>query len=141
MEKKRKRQLREAIMSYHRSFPTRRFYRSRNNAMLGGVCAGVADYFGFNLRVTRLLTLIALLFAMPITLLIYFGVVLLVPTKPVDENWDDYDPEFRRALRAEPRRTMGDVRRRFQAMESKLARIERYVTSSRFRLDQEFRKL
>lgn len=109
--------------------------------MIGGVCAGLADYFGFNLRVTRLLVFIAFLVAMPMTLLIYVGVVLLVPARSADPRYDEYDPEFRRALRAEPRRTMGEVRRRFQAMESRLAKIERYVTSSRYTLDQEFRKL
>jgi phage shock protein C len=109
--------------------------------MLGGVCAGIADYFGFNLRVTRLLAFIAFLVAMPMTLLIYFGVVLLVPSRRADARYDDYDPEFRKALRAEPRKTMSEVRRRFQSMESRLARLERYVTSARFNLDQEFRKL
>lgn len=128
-------------MRNYQSIPTRRFYRSRENAMLGGVCAGIADYFGFNLRVTRLLAFIAFLVAMPMTLLIYFGVVLLVPSRPADARYDDFDPEFRRALRAEPRRTMSEVRRRFQSMESRLARLERYVTSARFNLDEELRKL
>jgi phage shock protein C len=75
------------------------------------------------------------------TLLIYFGAVLLVPSRHADARYDDYDPEFRKALRAEPRKTMSEVRRRFQSMESRLARLERYVTSTRFNLDQEFRKL
>ena len=41
----------------------RRFYRDRSRAMVGGVCAGLADYFGFNLRVTRILMVISLLMA------------------------------------------------------------------------------
>ena len=36
-----------------------RFTRNADRAVLGGVCAGIADYFGFNLRVTRLLAIIA----------------------------------------------------------------------------------
>ncbi len=35
--------------------PNRRFYRDRDNAWLGGVCAGLAGYLGFNLKVTRFL--------------------------------------------------------------------------------------
>ena len=118
----------------------RRFYRSRRG-MIAGVCAGVADYFGFNLRVTRILAVIALIVATPATLLAYFGTVLLVPTGPVEPAEPDYDPNFRRALRSDPSATMSEVNRRFRKLDSRLARMERYVTSSRFALDQEFRKL
>jgi phage shock protein C len=128
-------------MSDYESIRRRRFYRSRDRAMIAGVCAGLADYFGFNLKVTRLLAVVALFMAMPMTLLVYFGTVLLVPPAPDERGQAAYDPEFRRALRSAPRQTLGDVRRRFQALDSRLARVERYVTSSRFKLDQEFKKL
>jgi len=128
-------------MSRHDSISRRRFYRNREKAMLGGVCAGLADYFGFNLRVTRILAFIAFLMAMPMTLLIYFGTVLLVPTGPDESRQPAYDPEFRKAVRSAPAQTLSDVRRRFQSLDGRLARLERYVTSSRFKLDQEFRNL
>ncbi|MCH8306961.1 MAG: PspC domain-containing protein [Proteobacteria bacterium] len=128
-------------MSRYDSITRRRFCRNREKAMLGGVCAGFADYFGFNLRVTRILVFIAFLMAMPMTLLIYFGTVLLVPTGPDESSRPEYDPEFRKAVRSAPSQTLGDVRRRFQSLDSRLARLERYVTSSRFKLDQEFRNL
>ena len=128
-------------MSGYDSVSRRRFYRSRDKAMLGGVCAGLADYFGFNLRVTRILAFIAFLMAMPLTLLVYFGTVLLIPAESAKYSNSDYDPEFRKAVRSAPAETLSDVRRRFQSLDSRLARMERYVTSSRFNLDQEFRKL
>jgi phage shock protein C len=128
-------------MSEYGSIPRRRFYRNREKAMLGGVCAGLADYFGFNLRVTRILAFIAFLMAMPMTLMIYIGAVLLIRTGPEGYGKPEYDPEFRQAVRSAPAQTMNDMRRRFQSLDSRLARLERYVTSSRFNLDQEFRKL
>lgn len=128
-------------MSAYDSIRSRPFYRSRDRAMIGGVCAGLADYFGFNLKVTRLLAVIALFMAMPVTLLVYFATVLLVPAASDQPRRPSYDPDFHRALRASPRETLADVRRRFQSLDSRLARLERYVTSSRFDLDQEFRKL
>jgi phage shock protein C len=131
----------EPFMSDYSSIRTRRFYRNKDRAMLAGVCAGFADYFGFNLKVTRILVVIAFFMAMPVTLLVYFATVFLVPSAPDPANRTDYDPEFRRALRSSPSQTVGDVRRRFQSLDSRLARLERYVTSSRFNLDQEFRKL
>ena len=128
-------------MSEYDSLRRRRFYRSREHVMIAGVCGGLADYFGFNLKVTRILALIAFFMAMPVTLLVYFGAVFLIPVAPPESRAADYDPEFRRALRSAPHQTLGDVRRRFQALDGRLARLERYVTSSRFDLDQEFRKL
>ncbi len=128
-------------MSQYDSIPRRKFYRNREKAMLGGVCAGLADYFGFKLRMTRVLAFIAFLMAMPMTLIAYFGTVLLVPAGPPASKQAEYDPEFRRAVRSAPAQTVSDVRRRYQSLDSRLARLERYVTSSRFNLDQEFRKL
>jgi phage shock protein C len=123
------------------SISRRKFYRSRNRAVLGGVCAGMADYFGFNLKMTRVLAVVSLFMAMPVTLIAYFGTVFLVPAAPEDDGQPTYDPEFRKAVRSSPRQTLSDVRRRFQSLDSRMARLERYVTSSRFNLDQEFKKL
>jgi phage shock protein C len=128
-------------MSGYDAIPRRRFYRNREKAVVAGVCAGLADYFGFNLKVTRILAVIALLMAMPMTLLVYFGAVFLIPAGPADNRKAEYDPVFRQAVRSAPAQTLSDVRRRFQSLDSRLARLERYVTSSRFNLDQEFRKL
>lgn len=123
------------------SIGTRRFYRDSNRAVVAGVCAGLADYFGFNLKVTRILAVVALFMAFPATMLAYFGIVLLVPATPKGKVRPDYDEAFRHAMRSDPRHTMAEVGRRYKKMDARLARLERYVTSSRFNLDQEFRKL
>ena len=128
-------------MSRYDTYDRRRFYRNRDKAMVAGVCAGLADYFGFNLRVTRFLAFISLLMAMPITLVIYFGIVFLFPSAPDPARHPGYDAEFQKAVRSDPVQTLGDVKRRFQSLDNRLARLERYVTSSRFDLDQEFRRL
>jgi len=119
----------------------RRFYRSKDRAMIAGVCAGLADYFGFNLRATRLIAFISLLMAMPITLIVYFSTVFLVPSASDPDTQTYVDAGFRKALRSSPGQTLGDVKRRFQSLDSRLARLERYVTSPKFDLDQEFKKL
>lgn len=115
-----------------------RFRRSSDKAILGGVCAGVADYFGFNLRATRFLTVLAFLFAMPMTVLAYIAAVILIPAEPSEKP---VDRKFRQSLRYAPKQTMTDVRARFKSLDRRLARLEKYVTSSRYQLDQEFRDL
>lgn len=123
----------------------RPFRRDRTNGKILGVCAGVADYFGFNVRVVRLLAVIGLFVATPGTLLLYFGIALLVPAAPREAPKSRAQrtrpDEFRRALRSSPKATMADVRRRFQRLDARLARMERYVTSPRFNLDREIRNL
>ncbi len=128
-------------MSDYASIPRRKFFRNRDRAMVAGVCAGLADYFGFNLRMTRILAFISLLMATPVTLCAYFGTVFLVPAAPRSSREAPYDAEFRQAVRSAPRQTLSDVRRRYQSLDGRLARLERYVTSPRFNLDQEFNKL
>lgn len=128
-------------MSAYESVPRRRFYRDKRKGMIGGVCAGLADYFGFNLKATRILAVISLFVAGAGALLAYFGTMFLVPAKPEKAYQPDFDPDFRRALRSDPSATMSEVDRRFKKLDSRLARLERYVTSPRFDLDQEFRKL
>ena len=128
-------------MSRHDGIPNRRFYRNSDRARVAGVCAGVADYFGFNLTATRCLAVLSLLMAAPVTLIVYFATVLLVPSAPDTASQSDVDPRFRQALRSSPAQTLGDVKRRYQSLDSRLARLERYVTSPKFDLDQEFRRL
>lgn len=130
----------------------RRLIRDKDRAMLGGVCAGFADYFGFNLRVTRILTFIAFLVAMPFTLIAYFAAVLLIPS----ESSYDYDVVVtkrcrrrktqrrdRRDARTEERRSdiTADINRRCESMDERLVRLERHVTSRRFQIDQELSRL
>ena len=127
-------------MTVQASRHERRFYRNADKAMLGGVCAGIADYFGFNLCVTRLLTVIAL-FTMPVTILGYLALVLLTPSVSMKESQRPVDPEFHKAMRSSPSQTMSDVRGRFKSLDRRLARLEKYVTSSRYQLDREFDRL
>ncbi len=114
-----------------------RFYRSSDKAILGGVCAGIAEYFGFNLTATRFLCFLGFLFAMPMMVLAYIGAVLLIPARPSPRK----NPEFRRSVRSAPRQTMSDIRGRFKSLDRRLARLERHVTSSRYQLDKEFKNL
>jgi len=127
-------------MSTYVSARDRRFYRNRDKAWLGGVCAGIADYFGFNLCATRILTIVAFL-AMPVTAIGYIALIILAPSVSARDLPQPADPAFRKAVRSSPTQTMSDVRSRFKSLDRRLARLEKYVTSSRYELDREFDRL
>lgn len=118
---------------------SRRFYRSADRCILGGVCGGLAGYFGCNLKVTRILAIVALFMAPPFAVMAYLGAVVFLPAAP--SRPPAADEAFRRAVRASPGQTMSDVRRRFLALDRRLVRLEKYVTSSRYKLDREFHDL
>ena len=113
--------------------------------MLGGVCAGLATHLGFNLKVTRFLAVVAFFCAMPITIIGYLAAVFLIPAASSKAYDDVSSDEMRKEklreeiLRAKP--TVNEVRDRYKSMDERLARIEKYVTSSRYELDEEFRRL
>ena len=123
----------------------RRLYRDSDRAVLGGVCAGLAKHLGFNLKVTRFLAVVAFFCAMPITIIGYLAAVFLIPAAS-SKAYDDVSREEMRKeklreeiLRAKP--TVNEVRERYKSMDERLAKIEKYVTSSRYELDEEFRRL
>ena len=61
----------------------KRLYRSRKNAMLGGVCAGLGEYFGIDPTIVRLIFVLLFLFGGH-GLLIYLILWLVVPRQPVN---------------------------------------------------------
>ncbi len=120
----------------------RRFYRSSDKRVLGGVCGGLSDYFGFNLKATRLLAVIGLFTpASAFVVASYILAVVLVPAAPSARPNPGVDEAFHQRMRSSPGQAMSDARRRFQALDRRLARLEKYVTSSRYSLDREFRDL
>lgn len=119
--------------------PTR-LYKNRENKMLCGVCAGIAEYFGFDVTLTRLLAVLSQ-FMFPATFLVYIGLCILLPNKPDRLYESDSDKEFWKGVRVSPTTTLSQVRHQFRSVDARLQRIERYVTSKNFNLDREFRDL
>ncbi len=123
------------------SLGRRRLYRDKENAMCLGVCAGIADYFGFKVGATRIVTFLVTFFFMPMLFFVYLGAGFLLPVKPDGMFETEKEEEFWRSVRRDPRSTLHEVRYRFRDLDARLQRMERYVTSPRFDLDREFRDL
>jgi phage shock protein C len=119
---------------------TNRLYRDTRRGMIFGVCAGLAEYFAFDLRVTRVLTVVGAMFAFPVVCISYLVLAFMLPRKPDSGTTDVYDP-VQRQVRSDPHDMLSSVRYRFRDLDSRLQRLEKYVTSSRFDLDSEFRRL
>jgi phage shock protein C len=111
-----------------------KLYRDPDHGIALGVCAGLADYFGVNLTVVRVVTVLGLvMFTIP-TLLIYLGAAWLLPVQPRDLYRDASEAAFWRQARTRPQETVGALRHKFRELERKLRAVEAHATSRAFDL-------
>ncbi len=61
----------------------RKLYRSRTNRMIFGVCAGLAEFFGIDPTVVRLVFVAGALLGFGSFVLIYLVMFFVVPEEPV----------------------------------------------------------
>lgn len=115
-----------------------RFYRDKRNGKLFGVCAGIADYTGFDVSLVRVCFLAALFMSGGGVLPFYFIAAMVTPTKPVSlERVDREETQFWQGVRASPTRAARDIRSRFKDIDRRLADIESYVTTENRSLARE----
>lgn len=144
--------------------PIRRLYRDPDHGPLFGVCTGIADYLGIEPWIVRVLTILGVIFIWYFVIPGYIIAIFAMDKKPYDE--DEITPvhgRYRRTRRRYSRtkegykRTVdefsdsvakssmifriGLVKRDIAHMEKKISRMEHYITSGRYRLDEEFRAL
>ena len=141
------------------SISDRQLYRDKKRGKIGGVCAGLAAYFGMQIWLVRILAITALLFMPQIVFFAYLLAVFLVPTKEQlmrsREEVLDEDVETERAKQARfdkvlnddemslntKRRTVRQFRDRFSKLDKRMQKLESYITSSQFELNKEFGKI
>jgi phage shock protein C len=119
-----------------------RLFRDKENAMLAGVCAGIADYFGLNRKGVRLVTFLFMLFPPFFAFIVISYVVLTIvlPVKPVEVEQNPEQAEFWRGVSNAPADVFGSLRHRFRELNVKLERMEAFVTSREFEIDRELGK-
>ena len=113
-----------------------RLYRNTEHRILTGVCAGIADYFGFDRRAVRVATIIAAIPFFGFVTITYIILSLALPQRPRELFKDPEQEEFWRKATMEPKNTFGTVRHRFRELDSRLQKLEAYVTSKRFEIDR-----
>jgi phage shock protein C len=119
-----------------------RFYRDKRNGKLFGVCAGIADYTGFDVSLVRVCFLAAMFMSGGGVLPFYFIAAMVTPTKPMSlERADNEEQQFWQGVRASPTRAARDIRSRFKDIDRRLADIESYVTTENRSLAREIEQL
>lgn len=119
-----------------------RLGRNRSRGKIAGVCAGLADYFGWSVGWTRAIAILLTIFFFPIPIVLYFVAAILM--KPYDkrERFADAESErFWRTFTMRPRATFSELKHRFRAIDARISDLESAVTSDEYGLRKAFRDL
>src|SRR5215210_3702234 len=119
-----------------------RFYRDKRNGKLFGVCAGIADYTGFDVNLVRVCFLATVFMSGGSVLPFYVIAAMVTPNKPRELDYtSSEDKRFWQGVRASPARSARDIRSRFKDLDRRLADIESYVTTENRSLAREIGQL
>ncbi|MEC7290346.1 MAG: envelope stress response membrane protein PspC [Pseudomonadota bacterium] len=134
---------RERDEDMFRSPNPKRFYRSRTDKVWLGVCGGLAERFGWEPSLVRILFVIAF-FSIPgpVVLIAYVVGAMITPKEPIGRpNLAPEEEQFWRNVSDQPRVTASGLKYTFMDLEERLRNIERNVTSEEWRLKKAFRDL
>jgi phage shock protein C len=121
---------------YERKNP-HRLYRDKDKAILAGVFAGLANYFGLNLKGLRLVGVISTLFFFPFMVPAYIILMIILPVQPQDLYKDESQEKFWRGVSMAPTDVFSNLSHRFRELDLRLQKMEAYVTSREFEMDRE----
>ena len=129
--------------NYQGSPNPKRLYRSGNDKVMGGVCGGIAERFGWEPTLVRIGAALSVpLFAGPLAVIGYMVMWIIVPKRPRTARDLSPDEErFWRGVSDKPGVTFSNLRYKFMDLEDRLQGMERSVTSEEWRLRKQFRDL
>lgn len=121
---------------YERKNP-HRLYRDKENAIISGVFAGLASYFGLNRKGLRLIAAVCTVFFLPFMIPAYIILTIILPVKPKNLYVDEGQEKFWRGVTMAPTDVFSSVSHRFRELDLRLQKMEAYVTSREFEMDRE----
>lgn len=155
--------------SYNQNGQRKELFRDSQNGKIAGVCAGIANYFGWETWLVRVLVISGLLFGFGFIFVLYVAGWLVLNKKPLtqpndgrfhaDQNANSqnsektssqYSADNNGSIKVKtriwqagepPKQALHDIHSKFKGLEQKLIRMECYVTSSEFTLNREINRL
>ena len=121
--------------------------RIPQRGIIAGVCAGVADYFDWNLKLLRAVLVIVFLFTGAFPIVIVYCVLWYV-MDPIDADTaaaggygGGGSPYGGGSSGTARRPSLAEVQYRFERLDNRLREIEECVTDKEFELRRELKKL
>lgn len=121
---------------YQNNWQQKELYRSNNDKFIAGVCGGLANHFNVASVWVRLVAVLSFFVFNGLAIIAYI-VLALVMKKPEDTKVE----QAKEAPQTVYSRSAEAAKARLADIDSRLANVERYVTSNRFRLQKQFEEL
>ena len=119
-----------------------KFYLDKKNGKVMGVCAGIADYTGFDVTLVRIMMIAAILMGGGALIPVYFVAGWIADDQPRELAIEDREHQkFWQGVRQSPGRTAREVRARFRDIDRRLAEVETFYVTSNPRLSAEIERL
>ncbi|MGF1756922.1 envelope stress response membrane protein PspC [Photobacterium sagamiensis] len=123
-------------------------YRDPKNGKLGGVCAGLAEYFGVEIWLVRILTVSAFLFGGGFFITLAYIAAFMILDKMPEERHQQQNIYKEHNVKQKPwqagrppEQVLESVEAELDSMEKNVRKMEAYVTSSAFKVAREFKNL
>jgi len=118
-----------------------RLYRSRDHQLIGGVAAGIAEFFGRSRFLIRFVIFISLLvFTLP-TIVVYGLACFFVKKRPAGQSEEPEEKRFWQSMHRSPKETLNKVDEQYSSVEKRVQDMEAYLTSRSYKLDRAFDEL
>ncbi|EJL6522970.1 envelope stress response membrane protein PspC [Vibrio cholerae] len=126
----------------------RELYRDPYNGKIAGVCAGLANYFGLEVWLVRILVITAALLGGTFLVLVAYVAMALMLEKLPKQYREDIRSQQAHTLKSKPwaqgqapKELLHTLDRDLSQVENRIRSVEAYVTSEAFKVNREFRKL
>lgn len=126
-------------------------FRDREKGKIAGVCAGIADYFHFEIWLVRVIAVsIFLLGGSGLVFVLYIALWMILDVKPKPKNEDltvDHDLNQHNLKQKvwqsgdSAKQALNDVANQFSALELRLQNLESHITSEQFDLKRQINNL
>ena len=120
-------------------------YRDPKNGKLAGVCAGIAEYFGAEIWIVRLLVVSAFLFSAGFfVILAYIAAYFILDEMPEQREWQQSIYKKHNVKKKSwqagqsAQQILQNVNSELDKMENDIEHMESYVTSFAFKMQREF---
>ena len=119
-----------------------KFYLNKRDKKVSGVCAGIADFTGFDVTLIRIAFALGILAAGGTLIPAYFIIAWIANDKPHELDYRSReDQKFWQGVRAKPTNSVRQVRSRFREIDRRLADMELHYTSQNSKLANEIESL
>lgn len=120
-----------------------RLYRDKDRKVISGVCAGIANYYGWRSPdLLRIAWVLSFFIFGPFSIVAYIIAAIVLkpgPRMPIQQSREE--EEFWRTFSTRPRATFSELKHRFRALDARLANLESAVVSDEYNLREAFRDL